>query len=126
MYFLKKFKTFLKDFPKMHIHTFDLFLTSKDSFQKKKRSLLKIIPLAVVTGMTDLLVVGLVSRVFALLSRKRAALRYLLQFIFIRPIYKINNSYICFCFTYMVSIFFKIVVKRVSRKIKSKNFYRII
>ena len=58
----------------MYIYTFDLFLRLlKILSKKRKRSLLKIIPLAIVTGITDLLVVGLVSRVFAIVVQKKSS-----------------------------------------------------
>ena len=38
--------------------------------KKRKRSVYMIVPLAIITGITDLLVVGVVSRVFAIIVQK--------------------------------------------------------
>ena len=55
----------------MYSNTINLFtrlfsILSKD----KKRSLFKIIPIAIITGINDLLVLGLVSRLFAIVVQK--------------------------------------------------------
>ncbi len=55
----------------MYSHTLNLLTRLlKVLSKRRKRSLYKIIPLAIITGITDLIVLGLISRVFAIVVQK--------------------------------------------------------
>ena len=94
--------------------------------KQRKRSLYKIIPIAIITGITDLLVVGLISRVFAIVVQKENRPSIPFSDLFSTdPFTELIILVIIFVFLTWVASFLRLFLRSYQEKLRAKIFIEL-
>ncbi len=94
--------------------------------KQRKRSLYKIIPIAIITGIIDLLVVGLISRVFAIVVQKENRPSIPFSDLFSTdPFTKLIILVIIFVFLTWVASFLRLFLRTYQEKLRAKIFIEL-